>query len=88
LWKLGYAAQDLIQNIFRVCKTMDTMSEFLMLEFLKVTYSVLSMFFKINSMSDQEIGMTHMKIIEGLGTLLQLTGLLARLCEIGAQNES
>lgn len=32
--------------------------------------------------------MTHMKIIEGLGTLLQLTALLARLCEISERSES
>jgi len=40
LWKLGYAAEDLIQNMFRVCKTIDTMSEFLMLEFLKVSIEI------------------------------------------------
>ncbi|XP_065344274.1 replication factor C subunit 2 [Cloeon dipterum] len=70
LWKLGYAAEDLIQNIFRVCKTMDTIGEFLMLEFLK------------------EIGLTHMKIIEGLGTLLQLSSLLARLCQVSENIET
>ena len=30
----------------------------------------------------REIGMTHMRIAEGLDTLLQLTGLLARLCNV------
>ena len=28
----------------------------------------------------QEIGFTHMKICEGVASLLQLSGLLARLC--------
>lgn len=36
LWKLGYAAEDLISNMFRVCKTMK-MPEFLQLEFVKVS---------------------------------------------------
>lgn len=61
LWKLGYASQDIISNMFRVCKTI-TMSEFLQLEFIR------------------EIGFTHMKIAEGVTSLLQLSGLLARLC--------
>jgi replication factor C subunit 2/4 len=28
----------------------------------------------------KEIGLTHMKIVEGVDSLLQLTALLARLC--------
>lgn len=28
----------------------------------------------------KEIGMCHMKIVEGVDSLLQLSGLLARLC--------
>ena len=39
LWKLGYAAEDIIGNIFRVTKSMQ-MSEELKLDFIKVvTYS-------------------------------------------------
>jgi len=34
----------------------------------------------------REIGLTHMRIAEGLDTLLQLTGLLARLCTVKAAN--
>lgn len=30
----------------------------------------------------QEIGWTHMRILEGVGTLVQLAGLLARLCKL------
>ncbi|RZF42593.1 hypothetical protein LSTR_LSTR001388 [Laodelphax striatellus] len=61
LWKLGYAPEDIIGNIFRVCKGLDV-SEPLKLEFI------------------QEIGLTHLKIVEGVNSLLQLSGLLARLC--------
>jgi replication factor C subunit 2/4 len=35
LWKMGYAAEDIVGNIFRVCKT-HAMAEFLKLEFIKV----------------------------------------------------
>lgn len=69
LWKLGYAAEDLISNMFRVCKTMK-MSEFLQLEFVK------------------QIGLVHLRIVEGLGTLLQMSGLLAKLCDVALKNES
>ena len=34
LWKLGYSAEDIITNIFRVCKS-HTMAEFMKLEFIK-----------------------------------------------------
>ncbi|XP_034996001.2 replication factor C subunit 2 [Zootoca vivipara] len=62
LWRLGYSAEDIIGNIFRVCKTYQ-MAEYLKLEFIK------------------EIGYTHMKIAEGVNSLLQMAGLLARLCQ-------
>ncbi|XP_063153703.1 replication factor C subunit 2 isoform X2 [Candoia aspera] len=62
LWKLGYSPEDIISNIFRVCKTFP-MAEYLKLEFIK------------------EIGYTHMKIVEGVNSLLQMAGLLARLCQ-------
>jgi len=61
LWKMGYASQDIISNIFRVCKNVQ-MAEYLKLEFIK------------------EIGYCHMRIVQGNGSLLQLSGLLARLC--------
>jgi replication factor C subunit 2/4 len=63
LWRLGYAAEDIIGNIFRVCKRMN-MDEKLKLCFIR------------------EIGETHMKIMDGLNSLLQMSGLLARLCEV------
>ncbi|CAG9831354.1 unnamed protein product [Diabrotica balteata] len=62
LWNLGYAAEDIIKNIFKVCKNMD-MEEGLKLEFIK------------------EIGLTHQRIVDGLCSLMQMSGLLARLCK-------
>ncbi|GJQ85397.1 RfC4 [Trypoxylus dichotomus] len=61
LWTLGYAAEDIVKNIFRVCKNME-MDEPLKLAFIK------------------EIGTTHEVIADGLTTLLQMSGLLSRLC--------
>lgn len=62
LWRLGYAAEDVIGNIFRVCKRMN-MNERTKLYFIR------------------EIGDTHMRIVDGLNSLLQMSALLARLCE-------
>lgn len=62
LWRLGYAAEDIIGNIFRVCKRMN-MPEKLKLIFIR------------------DIGETHMKIVDGMNSLLQMSGLLAKLCE-------
>ncbi|XP_029361330.1 replication factor C subunit 2-like isoform X2 [Echeneis naucrates] len=61
LWALGYSPEDIIGNIFRVCKTYQ-MAEYLKLEFIK------------------EIGYTHMRVAEGVNSLLQMSGLLGRLC--------
>ncbi|XP_046444399.1 replication factor C subunit 2-like [Daphnia pulex] len=62
LYELGYAAEDIISSVFRVCRN-HTIPEYIMLEFI------------------QEIGLTHMKIAQGMGSLLQMSGLLARLCK-------
>uniref|UniRef100_A0A8C7ZNL5 Replication factor C (activator 1) 2 n=1 Tax=Oryzias sinensis TaxID=183150 RepID=A0A8C7ZNL5_9TELE len=61
LWGLGYSPEDIIGNIFRVCKTYQ-MAEYLKLEFIK------------------EIGYTNMRVAEGVNSLLQMAGLLGRLC--------
>lgn len=61
LWRLGYACEDIIGNIFRVAKNLDV-PENLKLEYI------------------QEIGLTHLKIVKGVNSLLQMSGLLARLC--------
>ncbi|KAG6448486.1 replication factor C subunit 2 [Manduca sexta] len=65
LCKLGYAAEDIVSNIFRVCKTLDV-SEDLKLAFIR------------------EIGLTHMRVADGLSSPLQLAGLLARMCRAAA----
>ena len=64
LWDKGYSALDIITTMFRVVKTMDILSEYAKLEFIR------------------EIGFTHMKILEGVQTVLQLAGLCARLCKL------
>jgi DNA polymerase III delta prime subunit len=64
LWDLGYSSHDIISTMFRVTKTIPTLSEHAKLEFIK------------------EIGFTHMKILEGVQTLLQLSGCIARLCKL------
>ncbi|XP_003743317.1 replication factor C subunit 2 [Galendromus occidentalis] len=63
LYSLGYAAEDIVSNMFRVTKTNQTLPEYLKLEFIK------------------HIGLTHMTVLQGLGSLLQLTALLADLCQ-------
>lgn len=64
LWDLGYSSHDIISTMFRVTKTVATLSEHSKLEFVK------------------EIGFTHMRILEGVQTLLQLSGCVARLCRL------
>lgn len=64
LWDLGYSSHDIISTMFKVTKTIPTLSEHAKLEFIK------------------EIGFTHMKILEGLQTLLQLSGCVVRLCKL------
>lgn len=67
LWDLGYSCHDIISTMFRVTKTIDTLSEHAKLEFIK------------------EIGFAHMRILEGVQTLLQLSGCVAKLCKINMQ---
>ena len=61
---LGYSPHDIISTMFRVTKTIPTLSEHSKLEFIK------------------EIGFTHMRILEGVQSFLQLSGCLAKLCKI------
>lgn len=77
LWDKGYSAHDIITNIFRVCKN-HQMAEYLKLEYIKVSENM--RVFMECMLLLQEIGLTHMKISEGVESLLQLSGLLARLC--------
>ncbi|KAG9232465.1 P-loop containing nucleoside triphosphate hydrolase protein [Amylocarpus encephaloides] len=70
LWDLGYSSHDIISTMFRVTKTIPTLSEHAKLEFIK------------------EIGFTHMKILEGVQTLLQLSGCIARLSKLNMKPDS
>ena len=64
LWALGYSCHDIVSTMFRVTKTIPSLSEHARLEFIR------------------EIGFTHMRVLEGVQTLLQLSGCVARLCRI------
>lgn len=37
--------------------------------------------------ASQEIGWTHMRILEGVGTLVQLAAMIARLCRFSVKKE-
>ncbi|CAG9857770.1 unnamed protein product [Phyllotreta striolata] len=69
LWNLGYAAEDVVKNVFKVCKGMD-MEEAVKLEFIK------------------EIGSCHQRIVDGVCSLIQMSGLLAKLCKVGKGNSA
>ena len=45
LWDKGYSSEDIVSNIFRVCKTCD-MPEYLKLEFIKVRGSIYGVYKK------------------------------------------
>ena len=66
---LGYSSHDIISTMFRVTKTIPTLSEHAKLEYIK------------------EIGFTHMRILEGVQTFLQLSGCIAKLCRINMKPE-
>ena len=61
---LGYSSHDIISTMFKVTKTIPSLSEHTKLEFIKV------------------IGFTHMRILEGVQTYLQLAGCVAKLCKL------
>jgi len=67
LWNCGYSAVDVIGTVFKVCKSYD---DKLMAESLKLAFI-------------REIGLTHMRIADGVASKLQLQGLAAKLCKIG-----
>jgi hypothetical protein len=47
-----------------------------------IDFLFLFLFFSNIDPVPQEIGFTHMRILEGVGTLIQLAGLVARLCKL------
>lgn len=76
LWKEGYSSLDIVTTLFRVVRNaLESPPEngsdkpvLVLPEYLKLEY------IKI-------ISMAHMRVLEGLGTKLQIAGLLARLCK-------
>lgn len=56
------------------------MPEYTKLEFIKVSRIISPHFDWLTAL--QEIGFTHMRVLEGVGTLVQLAGLVARLCKM------
>lgn len=64
---LGYAAVDIIGTIFQVVKNFTAPN---MSEWMKLQFI-------------KEIGYTHTKILDGVNSLVQLTGLAASLCRLG-----
>lgn len=66
---LGYSSHDIISTMFKVTKTIPTLSEHSKLEFIR------------------EIGFTHMRILDGVQSLLQLSGCVSKLCKINMQPE-
>lgn len=67
---MGYSSHDIISTMFRVTKTMPTISEHSKLEFIR------------------HIGFTHMRILEGMQTLVQLGGCVAKLCRVNMRPEA
>lgn len=71
LYEMGYAPVDIIGTVFRVVKNFPSTK---MAEWTQLQFI-------------KEIGTTHMRILEGHTTLIQLTGLIARLCRLGTDEE-
>eukprot|EP00039_Didymoeca_costata_P015710 m.271426 g.271426 ORF g.271426 m.271426 type:complete len:358 (+) comp16269_c0_seq9:113-1186(+) len=63
---LGYSPEDIITTVFRVVKGFESQS---MVEWIRLEFI-------------KEIGYTHVKILNGIDSFIQLTGLVARLCRI------
>lgn len=88
LYDLGYSPTDIITTLFRIIKSYD-MAEYLKLEFMKVATNLFAYTHThthtcIKYLTDtvfklQETGFAHMRICDGVGSYLQLCGLLAKL---------
>ena len=79
--------------MFKVTKGMNSLSEHSKLEFIKVhmftpticnqsRFRIIIIQCLLSMASIQEIGFTHMRVLEGVQSLLQLSGCVARLCKI------
>eukprot|EP00656_Telonema_subtile_P023868 TRINITY_DN2551_c0_g1_i2.p1 TRINITY_DN2551_c0_g1~~TRINITY_DN2551_c0_g1_i2.p1 ORF type:complete len:137 (-),score=35.79 TRINITY_DN2551_c0_g1_i2:59-469(-) len=72
LWDQGYSAVDIIGIVFRVTKNFD---EDKMPEGLKLAFI-------------RDIGFAHMRISDGCVSLLQLQGLVSRLCQLSKEHNT
>ena len=88
MWTEGYCGLDIVGTLFRVTK-FEEMSEPLKLDFIKVCplyvhqgwpSMLVDARLRSTSMLSQEVGFTHMRVLDGLDTLLQMSGLVAKLC--------
>jgi replication factor C subunit 2/4 len=85
LLKQGYAAVDLITTLFRVVKNAPSSSPPVAKgnDGKPVSVLVLPEYLKLEYV--KEIGKTHINILEGCATEVQLAGLVARLVRIGME---
>lgn len=65
----GYSAVDVVTTLFRVCRNAPTGGVFS--EFMQLEFL-------------REIGFAHVRVGDGVGSRLQLSGLLAKLCRVAA----
>ncbi|KAI8807384.1 P-loop containing nucleoside triphosphate hydrolase protein [Cladochytrium replicatum] len=66
LCRLGYSSLDIVGTVFKVTKNFDQEE---LKEYLKLEFI-------------REIGFTHMQLLEGVHSQVQLAGLVARLCRL------
>lgn len=102
LWDQGYSALDIVTTLFRVVKSYSNLDEGTKLEYIKVgcprdhppeigdvpvlsrSCQTLLMFIFVNV---KEIGFAHMHILEGVQSLVQLYGLVSKMCKITMKPE-
>lgn len=66
LYRAGYSPDDIISTLFRIVKNIEIPA---LSEGKRMEFI-------------REIGLCHIRIVEGLSTLVQLSGLVAKLCQI------
>jgi len=82
VWNLGYAAVDIVTTVFRVVKTMESIPEAIKVRQIDDRGTRLLLIHISQLDFIKEIGFTHMRILEGVSTVIQLGGLMARLCQM------
>ena len=82
LWKKGYSAQDIVQVIPCPYHLREDRSQLVSVQTLFRVARNYEMEEKTKLEYMKVIGTVHMRILDGLDSLLQLSGLLAKLCLI------